>query len=118
LTSGLVATLLLLVLLLASQSLLLLQRSSFADAVAFDAASSLASTPRSIDGARRVELRGRSVLGTSAYVVVENDTDPVVVRVSLPTPGLLRFGPKSMRVLVRTARVRREDFRPSPGSRP
>ena len=109
LTSGIVATLLLLLLLLASQTLLLLQRSSLAEAVAFDAASTLATGGSDVE---QVKNHARSLLGTLSAINVISRDDPVVVEVRLPTPGLLRFGPKSSKVIARTARVRREVFRP------
>ncbi len=109
LTSGIVATLLLLLLLLASQTLLLLQRSSFADAVAFDAASALATERGSTE--REVVNRATSIIGRLAQVRVLSSGDPVVVEIRVPTPGLLRFGPTVSRLIVRTARVRREVIR-------
>jgi hypothetical protein len=109
LTSAIVATLLLLLLLLASQTLLLLYRSSLAEAAAFDAASSLATKGgRSED----VDARTKELLGSTAKAQVLSEGDPVVVQVSLPSPGLLRLGPGGTKLIVRTAKVRREVFRP------
>ena len=115
LTSGIVATLILLIVLLASQILLLLQRSSFADAAAFDAASALAASQPSINDIGMAEEHTRSLLGPLSRVTVLSTDDPVVVRVALPTPGLLRLGPGTMRMITRTAHVRRETFRPAGG---
>ena len=113
LTSGIVATLILLLLLLASQTLLLLHRSTLADSVAFDAASRLATSPASPQTTDRMKERAQSMLGSLAVINVVSTEDPVIVSVSLPTPGLLKFGPRSWKTIVRTAQIRREDFRES-----
>lgn len=109
LTSGIVATLLLLLLLLASQTLLLLYRSTLAEAAAFDAASDLATQA---GNPQSVPSRTKALLGSLAEGRVISNGDPVVVEVTLPSPGLLKFGPGASKRIVRTARVRREVFRP------
>lgn len=98
-------------LLLASQTLLLLQRSTLAETVAFDAASRLASSPKSAETTKAAKQRARSILGPLAVVDVVSEGDPVIVSVSLPSPGLAKLGPGAVKKIVRTAQVRREDFR-------
>jgi hypothetical protein len=112
LASGIVATLILLLLLLASQTLLLLQRSSIAEAVAFDTASELATGNPNIS-VDTIKQQQEKLLGPGnhEYIKVVSIDDPVIVTVVVPTPGLLSFGPASSKFIVRTARIRREVLR-------
>ena len=74
----------LLLLLLASQTFLLLHRSTLAEAAAFDAASALATK---VGVSQDVDARTKDLLGPSAKGTVVSDGDPVIVRVTLPSPA-------------------------------
>ena len=108
LTTALAAAIMLAIVLLAAHVLLALQRRSIVEAVAFDAARSVARKDGASAG--EAESRARSLLhdATARFEWNEN-ADTVDLRVVASSPLILRIGPlRGLASIDRTVHVRRE----------